>query len=210
MAIAQLPLQQPAPALSGIDPCATCGACCYLYYVPLSGYDVWRISRTLGLDPSEFVVAFANPPEAKYTFPFRLCHDGDPYELALEKQGPFQIGEPCVFLDRRDDGTSRCGIYDVRPAACRAYPMELTAENTMTMRPRALCPSGAWSDCEPEQPAWRASWASLATQFDQYRQVVEMWNAQVALQPDRQFSMDHYLAYVMGVYDKLASRSCSA
>jgi Fe-S-cluster containining protein len=205
MAIAQVPLPTLAPPVSGSDPCATCGACCYLYYVPLSGYDVWHISRSLGLDPSDFVVAYPKPPEAKYTF--RLCHDGDTYELALEKQGQFQIGEPCVFLDRRDDGTSRCGIYDARPAACRVYPMDITAENAMAIRPRALCPSGAWSDSEPEQPAWRASWRSLATQFDQYGQIVEMWNAQVAQQPDRQFSMDHYLAYVMGVYDKLAATS---
>jgi Fe-S-cluster containining protein len=204
MAASPLTLEQAAPHAGG-DPCATCGACCHAYYVPLSGYDVWRISRSLGLEPSDFVVAYPRPPGAP--FGFRLEHGGETYELALEKQGPFELGQPCVFLDRLPGGVSRCRIYAERPAVCRAYPMKATADDVIALRPGALCPTGAWPEAEPRQPRWRAVWDDLQRQFDRYQQIVEAWNAQVALHPGRVFSMDHYLAYLVAVYDKLASSS---
>jgi Fe-S-cluster containining protein len=193
----------PAASTSRRDPCATCGVCCRAYYVPISGFDLWRISRTRGIEPADFVVAY--PQRAGGEFGFQLSDGGELYELALEKQGAFQIGQPCVFLESLDDGcASRCGIYADRPAVCRAYPMVATDDNeVITLRPRALCPPGAWPDQEPQQPRWRANWSSLRVQFDQYRQILEAWNAQVALQPGRTFSIDHYLAYLLGVYDKL-------
>lgn len=189
----------PPPA----DPCATCGVCCHAYYVPLSGYDVWRISRGLGIEPGEFVVAFPKQPGA--TFGFQLSQDGDMYELALEKQGPFERGQPCVFLEKQPDGISRCGIYAERPAVCRSYPMKATPANVIAFRPGALCPSGAWPESEPLRPAWREAWDTLEQQFEGYGHVVAAWNAQVASHPGRVFSMDHFLAYVIGMYDKLAN-----
>lgn len=196
-------LEQTAPVTSTStgDPCAACGACCHAYYVPISGFDVWRISRSRGLDPSDFVVAYPQKPGAE--FGFRLSDRGELYELALEKQGAFELGQPCVFLERVDGVISRCGIYAERPAVCRAYPMLATAD-VIALRPGALCPSGAWSDSEPRQPGWLAAWNRLRGEFDQYRQIVDAWNAQVARQPGRSFTMNQYLAYVAGVYDKLA------
>ena len=179
-----------------------CGACCHAYYVPLSGYDMWRISRRLGIEPAEFVVAFPKEPGAD--FGFQLCQGGDTYELVLDKQGPFQLGQPCVFLDKQPDGVSRCGIYAERPAVCRSYPMKATPAHVIAFRPGALCPSGAWPESEPRQPAWRAAWDALEQQFDHYRYIVAGWNAQVASHPGREFGMDHFVAYVMGMYDKLA------
>jgi Fe-S-cluster containining protein len=190
-------LERSGPA----DPCASCGACCHAYYVPLSGYDVWRISRALRIEPAEFVVAHS--AHAAPEVGFQLCHDGDTYELALEKAGAFEPGQPCIFLEKRPDGTSRCGIYAERPAVCRCYPMKATPADVIAFRPGALCPSGAWPETEPAQPAWRAAWDVLGQQFEQYRYIVSGWNEQVALHPDRAFSMDQYLAYVMGMYDKL-------
>lgn len=184
------------------DPCARCGVCCHAYFVPLSGYDVWHISRALSIEPAEFVVALSARPGAEIGF--QLCQNGDTFELALEKQGPFQAGQPCMFLEKRPNGVSRCGIYADRPAVCRAYPMKATPADVIAFRPGALCPSGAWPESEPRQPAWRDAWDSLAQQFDQYRQIVTGWNEQVALHPGSVFSMDHFLAYLMGMYDKLA------
>jgi Fe-S-cluster containining protein len=171
--------------------------------VPVSGYDVWRISRSLGIEPSDFVVAY--PGQAVAEFGFELHAGGDRFELALEKHGPFQLGEPCVFLERQADGTSHCGIYAARPSVCRAYPMEAQAGDAIALRPRALCPPGAWPDGESQQPHWRDRWDSMHGQFEQYRQIVRAWNAQVALHAGRTFGMDHYLAYLLGVYDKLGS-----
>jgi Fe-S-cluster containining protein len=196
-------LEQAPPMAAAADPCATCGICCRAYYVPVSGFDVWRISQALGLDPSDFVAAFPRRPGDD--FGFQLCAGGDFYELALEKHGDFERGQPCVFLESSEDGTSRCGIYTVRPAVCRAYPMVAGDDGVIALRPRALCPSGAWPASEPEQPSWHAAWDDLRAQFDEYRQIVDAWNAQVAKEPGREFSMSQYLTYLIGVYKKLAA-----
>jgi Fe-S-cluster containining protein len=197
------PLEQALPLEDTPDPCVTCGICCRAYFVPLSGFDVWRMSRALGLEPSDFVAGFPRKPGAE--FAFQLCADGDFYELALEKQGEFRLGHPCVFLESYEGGAMRCGVYEDRPAVCRAYPMVADQDGVITFRPGALCPTGAWADDEPQQPSWRTAWDSLREQFDIYRQVVNAWNAQVAQQPGREFSMRQYLAYIVGVYDKLAT-----
>lgn len=201
MLVSPLPLESAAPAASAADPCATCGACCHAYYVPVSGFDTWRISRSLGIDPSDFVVAYSQQPGAD--FGFQLTDGGDTYELALEKQGPFELGQPCIFLDRLPGGLNRCRIYAERPAVCRSYPMKGTAAGVIALRPGALCPSGTWPSSEPEQPHWRASWEALQSQFEQYRQIVAAWNTQVARHAGRVYSMDDFLTYLMHIYDRI-------
>jgi Fe-S-cluster containining protein len=173
--------------------------------VPVSGFDIWRISRSLNIPAAEFVVAYSRPPGAD--FGFQLTDGGDTYELALEKQGPFEPGQPCIFLDRLPGAVYRCRIYAERPAVCRAYPMKGTPSGEIAPRPGALCPSGTWSASEPQKPQWRAAWEALEWQFDCYRQIVEAWNAQVARQPGRVFSIDAYLTYLMATYDQLGSKA---
>ena len=34
--------------------CASCGICCRSHIIPLSGYDVWRISTRQHLSPEQF------------------------------------------------------------------------------------------------------------------------------------------------------------
>lgn len=184
------------------DPCAACGVCCFAYLVPLSAFDVWRISRGLGLDASEFVVGY--PCKADAEFGFQLCAGGERFELGLEKRGEFRRGSACVFLESSADGLSRCGVYAVRPSACRAYPMVADADG-IRLRSGALCPDGAWPEGEAEQPAWRTAWQGLREESEQQRRIVETWNALVAREPGRHFSMNHYLEYVLGIYDKLAA-----
>ena len=104
------------------DPCATCGVCCFSYLVPLTGFDVWRISRGLGLAASEFVVGY--PIQAGAESGFQLCAGGESFELALEKRGAFERGLG-VCVSGVDRGwRSRCGIYALRPVRVRrAYSM---------------------------------------------------------------------------------------
>jgi len=192
MSLVPLTLLEPAPRAAGGDPCSTCGACCRGYYVPITGFDLWRICRSLGLDPGDFVVAFGQQPGAP--FGFRLRHGGECYELALEKRGRFGLGQPCVFLEELPEGVSRCGIYAVRPGVCRAYPI----------RP-ALCPSGAWADDEPRQPHWREVWQTVSDDFDRYGQIVLAWNAQVDAHPELALSFNQYVNHLLTVYDRLAA-----
>jgi len=81
--------------------------CCRELELALSPYDVLRLSRHLGLAPSDFL---------------------DRYALVEQAEGG---GFPQVFLCMVDDGrascpfvtASGCRVYADRPGACRTYPL---------------------------------------------------------------------------------------
>lgn len=77
--------------------CLQCANCCKSIPPIVSKRDSKRIAAHLGMRISEF--------EQTY---IRMDEDGD----------RVFIQSPCAFLE--DD--NRCRIYEVRPAACRAYP----------------------------------------------------------------------------------------
>jgi len=77
--------------------CLQCANCCKTIPPIISKRDTKRIAKHLGMSTSEF--------EQTYV---RLDEDGD----RVFRQSP------CSFL--QEDNT--CRIYEVRPAACRAYP----------------------------------------------------------------------------------------
>src|SRR5258708_5934421 len=127
------------------NPCATCGACCRSYVVPVCGYDVWLITTQQRLSPEEYLVALSpSQPDASH---FRLTAEGDiGYALVLDKRGrgPFKHTKSCVFLFDLAGGHSRCGIYAERPVICQGYPMTIWGQRVF-QRKNVLCPPGAWS-----------------------------------------------------------------
>ena len=124
-------------------PCASCGLCCHTYIVPLSGADLHRIVRSLDLAPGDVSIAWRETDPGQDRF--RLEPDGQLYSLALEKRTWSRQQSPCVFLMRLPGGQDRCGIYGLRPAACRAYPM-LNVRGAVALRDDPLCPPGARSE----------------------------------------------------------------
>lgn len=77
--------------------CLMCANCCKSIPPILSQRDVKRISKSLGNSPAEF--------RKKY--------------LIVDEDGDTVINtSPCPFLK----SGNKCRIYEVRPAACRAYP----------------------------------------------------------------------------------------
>ena len=77
--------------------CLQCGNCCRTTGPLFTDKDVGRISRHLKMKPSEFSEAYLRQDE-----------DGD---MVLQQV-------PCPFLG----ADNYCGIYQVRPRACREYP----------------------------------------------------------------------------------------
>lgn len=103
--------------------CLTCANCCRTTSPIFRDVDIDRISKHLGMRPSEFT--------GKY--------------LHIDEDNDWVLNQsPCAFLDL-DDNT--CSIYEHRPKACREYPhtdrkhmsqiMELTFKNTL------VCPAVA-------------------------------------------------------------------
>jgi Fe-S-cluster containining protein len=183
------------------NPCATCGACCRSYIVPICGYDMWRICEHQRLDPMEFLVAY---PQIEPTRDgFRLDHEGQTYALALDKQGRFDPKRPCLFLTRLADGNDRCGIYTHRPTVCQSYPMGLR-ELGVVQRADALCPPDSWAADEPRQPRWRAAVFRQQLHFEIYHRVVACWNRRVAAAPaEAQFHVEHYFLFLLNLYARL-------
>lgn len=186
------------------NPCATCGACCTSYVVPVNGYDVWLLSTRQRIPPEQFLVAC--PQEDPGFDGFRLAADRPAYGLALDKQGRFNPTQPCVFLMLLGQGHTRCGVYNERPSVCRAYPMSIW-NNRMFRMPESLCPPGGWPEDEPERPSWRKVLQRLYRHMDVYNEVVARWNARVAAalerNPDASFTLHEYFSYLLNLYDRL-------
>jgi Fe-S-cluster containining protein len=133
---------------------------------------------------------------------FRLGVETPLLGLALDRYSGKGGDQPCVFLVRLGEGHDRCGVYDHRPDACRAYPMSMW-NRVVFQRRDPLCPPGSWPIVEIERPSWRDSLTRQHIHFDVYCEVVARWNAHVAAS-NKQFDLDDYLGYLMNVYDRLS------
>ncbi len=100
--------------------CLNCANCCKTTSPIFRDADIRRISKHLRMRESQFI-----------SFYLKMDNEND---FVLQKS-------PCSFLD----SDNKCGIYEVRPLACREYPhtdrknmhqiLELTAQNTL------ICPA---------------------------------------------------------------------
>ncbi len=131
------------------DPCASCGACCRSYLVPVCGYDVWLISTQQRLGPEQFLVPC--PQEPPRDDGFLLSQEEPPYGLALDKRGQFHPKQPCVFLIELQGGGTRCGIYAHRPVVCQTYPMT-AIDDIVVQYPDTLCPPNSLDTSSAPSP----------------------------------------------------------
>jgi Fe-S-cluster containining protein len=100
--------------------CLTCANCCKTTSPIFRDADIRRIAKHLRMKEAQFISS----------------------HLKLDEENDYVLQQsPCYFLG--DDNT--CGIYEVRPLACREYPhtdrknmhqiLTLTAKNTL------ICPA---------------------------------------------------------------------
>lgn len=86
--------------------CSKCPAyCCSYEEIDVTGREIARIARHLGLDASTVL--------DRYT---KLTRAGN---RVLRHQHDDIFGRVCTFLDRT---TRRCTIYEARPGVCHEYP----------------------------------------------------------------------------------------
>jgi len=181
--------------------CESCHAgCCRAFAVPVTGADIVAIQRKLGLSFEEFVrrvpdphgrisngavphFTFDDSPEAHYVI--CLKHVASPFHPRVSK---------CRFLiecppdAEHPIGRARCGIYAVRPHACRIFPTKFNATHDLALvvdvpeqlRPDAhpaytLCPR-PWEpeDVDPIQAVQDLAVVKYELAF--FWQVAELWN----------------------------------
>jgi Fe-S-cluster containining protein len=190
----------PPGASAASDPCAACGLCCRTYLVPVTGLDVWRISRGLGTEPADWLAAWPEgdpSPEG-----FILQSGGSSFRLVLQKQGSLTPGVPCIFLAPAGDGTSRCGIYAHRPETCRAYPMVKRPEGVV-VHPEAVCPPNSWPDGRSQSLEWLPTINLLQSDLQTYRGVVAAWNQQVRSDRGAVRSLEEFCQFLLDSYEPL-------
>jgi Fe-S-cluster containining protein len=166
------------------------------------GHDLYRLVRKRNLDPRSFT--FICEQEQPDKVGFRLRSDGPTYGIALDKKEKLEVNQPCTFLVEEENGSSHCGIYEDRPIACATYPMS-RALNGIAMLPATLCPPDAWAANETDNPQWARGLRRLARYRDTYVEVVNRWNAWIASVPNTSRPPEHFVAYVLQVYERLAA-----
>jgi hypothetical protein len=166
----------------------------------VTGADILRIERALGLSFWDFVCRWADPdgiiankhaPQFHFSddprTPFVICltHDDSEFLKGTTKcsflvEGAPDAEHPC--------GVARCGIYQSRPAACRAFPTKLNATNDLAViYDVPACgrkdPSPAYQLCpRPWQPAdldGLETFQSLVVakaEMEFFADVADVWN----------------------------------
>lgn len=183
-----------------MSPCESCHAgCCRSFAVPITGADILRIEKNLGLSFWEFTCRWADPQGkiARNHAPHFYFRDEPetPFVICLtHAESVFLKGTTkCRFLmecapdAEHPLGQARCGNYKNRPAACRAFPTKLNATSELAIiypvpeRGRAgdpayeLCPR-EWTpaDLDPIQTVQDLVVAKYEMNF--FMQLSKIWN----------------------------------
>lgn len=184
------------------NPCATCHAnCCSNLLVTINGFDAWRISRELELPPDQFL-SFMRSTEPKAPS-FKLDRGEEWWSLVLAKGKSRRKYRPCIFLVETPSGYRRCGIYALRPGVCQAYPLR-RSRGVVALREDRLCPEKSWNLASMDLAPWRAAFLAHELEDLLYAQVLEHWNALMAIAPAGVRVHPLVFAdYLMNVYDAL-------
>ncbi len=100
--------------------CLKCANCCKTTGPLFNARDVQRIAKHLKMRPSEFTESY----------------------LRLDEEGDYVLKSvPCPFLG----ADNLCGIYEVRPKACREYPhtdrRNMQEIFSLTLKNSEICPA---------------------------------------------------------------------
>jgi Fe-S-cluster containining protein len=181
--------------------CDSCHAgCCRTFAVPVTGADIIAIQKKLGLRFEEFIRRTPDPegrisngavPHFSFDdspkIPYVICLSHVP-SLFHARSTKCRFLVECPPDDEFPLGRARCGIYGVRPSACRVFPTKFNATNDLAIvceipeqfRQNAnpaytLCPR-PWEteDVDPIQSV--QDLAVLKYELAFFRQVAELWN----------------------------------
>ncbi|MGC4069538.1 MAG: YkgJ family cysteine cluster protein [Polyangiaceae bacterium] len=98
--------------------CAACPACCKTVRVPLTHFDLARLTRSTPRSPLDLV---------EWLSPEVIDMTGEPESFVVLREGrrlmtlPHRNGA-CEWLD----SAGLCSVYAARPASCAAYPYTLS------------------------------------------------------------------------------------
>ena len=176
--------------------------CCSLSIVVPTGRDVWRIARTLDVPPAAFLRCL--PATQPRRDAFMLDGSGQTYRAVLDKRRSRRsTSMPCVFLLRTRSGHHRCGLGDLRPLVCRAFPAELD-EGVLCLTNDGRCSCRTWSLADVDIAEEVKLVETRQRDAEEYCAIVGRWNARVKAGPTGvSYGFDEYCAYLLEAYDAL-------
>jgi Fe-S-cluster containining protein len=183
------------------SPCDGCDArCCRSYTVHVTGADAYRIACGMGLEMVQFL---GYVPEVERTDAGFLLEAGGPtFSLMLETARSDETRKPCLFLRVNPaTGVGRCGIYPLRPGACRRFPAIRLDDGGVGARDDVVCPDGAWVGHPMDRLSWRVALAREERDKELYAVVVAEWNARVEAERGRPArTVEQYLDHLSDAY----------
>ena len=104
-----------------------------------------------------------------------------------------------MFLLRTRDGHHVCGLGELRPRSCKAFPSE-PVDGILCLA--GGCDCRAWALADVDLAEERAAVAAREEDAAEYAEVVAGWNAAVAAAPEgTALDLADYCRYLLGVYD---------
>jgi Fe-S-cluster containining protein len=177
-------------------------SCCHATIV-LTGRDVWRIARGLGVPPHSFVMVF--PSAVARRDAFALDASERRFRLALAHQPSKRTvtASPCIFLLRTRQRHHRCSLGPLRPLLCQSYPSQVT-DGILSLQ-ATDCTCGRWNLAEVDMAAERDLVATRQAEAEEYCTIVAAWNAQLqAGWEDAQAAFGAFCDYLLRTYDERA------
>jgi Fe-S-cluster containining protein len=184
-------------------------SCCYTPAVVPTGRDVWRIARALDTPPWSFLRYF--PTARPRRDAFALDQSGQQFRLALGKApSRRKTALPCIFLLRTRNGHHRCGLGDLRPLVCRAFPADVV-DGVLSLSNAGQCVCRTWALADVDIAEETALVEARQRGAEEYCAIVARWNARVAAAPpDTTFTFADYCDFLLETYDGIETSQSQA
>lgn len=194
------------------EACVSC-KCCFGLFIDVTGLDLYRLAVSLHLDPMTLVTT-APSDETDDDLGFCLEPGGPTKTLILRQRGTTKRRCALLLGPLGTNGETRCGVYPIRPAACRSYPAEFAPDAPGQVRRRSIarCPVGSFTPSAVEDATLTeamdaSTWGPLLRDeqigLDVHRIVTWRWNRHV-LAGGRRLSLAELVGYLMAVHERLA------
>ncbi len=161
-----------------VVPCRNCdSSCCSAYLVNINHRELYRVAKTLSIDPYVFTFPAYDDDYTDVTdngFPTFMV-EGRPHALALEYV--VEEGDRCIFLMTVGE-EKRCGIHTFKPILCRAYPHGVTEDWDLEDEADELVCPVEWKINREDRDLMKHNTAAYALEVQEFTHLCQQWNNQ--------------------------------
>ncbi|MFB0560882.1 MAG: YkgJ family cysteine cluster protein [Candidatus Lokiarchaeia archaeon] len=177
--------------------CKQCGECCVRYTICVTHKDVFRIAKTYGLNPHDFLdytVPDKSVEESFKDVPRFIGEKREKWVLCLEEN---EKNDRCYF-----NNSGPCSIYPVRPFICRAFPFLWESKkqgSKFTLNEEAMdfCKGLGAKENQFDFAAVARDMIESEKEDKEYTKLVEEWNQLVERKEIKSASLKKFIDFFM-------------